>query len=432
MHKQAKRNDQATNGTLRPKMIGSQYSQFYRLCAIFIFMVSVVIMPVTPAQADKASPEIGFGDKTDAQIMKENLRLPRIGVLGPMEGDLKFYGIEASNGAELASDELNAAGGVGGQEFELLVYDTKGSIAGARNGVDAFIKHQALAVVGAATGEVSFSSNKALNESQLIMVSAGSRRRLGDTGPYNFRITLNDSDGIRELVTYVIEEKKLKKFVLFSSVINDYSIKLSAAFKKELLKKNVEVLEELYIWSPEMSNIMPEERGVKGQIKRLEGKTPDAIIFTGDGKEAAELLRELEKLGMRVPLIGGEDLMVEEFTSMGEKAAGSMIYSGFDADSQEPNVKAFVDTYTKRFGKAPSRLAALSYDAYKMVAAAVEKSESLRPSHIRKSLLATRDFDGVTGKTAMSPTGEAIKGSFIFEFAKKGNGYSFVSVKSPF
>ncbi len=384
------------------------------------------------AASDRASPEAGYGEKTESEIRREKPRAPRIGALGAMTGELKQYGIEATNGAELASDELDRKGGIRGMEFELLVFDTKGAISGARKGVETFLEYNTLAVVGAATGEVSFAASKMINDNQLIMISAGSRRRLGDTGPYNFRNTLNDTDGIKSLIDYIEKNRNWKNFTLFSSVLNDYSIKLNAIFKSELLKRNLNISHELYLWSTAMTNINEEEKTIAGQMKLLVKNTPDVIVFTGSGKEAVEVIEEMKKNGIHLPLVGAEDLNAPEFTALGERAAGALLYGGFDVNSKNPKVVAFVKAYRKKFGSLPSRLAALSYDSYNLLARAIEKAESMRPSHLRKALLSIKDFHGVTGRTSIGPTGEAEKKAFIFQLKKQGGDYKFVSVQDGF
>lgn len=364
--------------------------------------------------------------------MKERPRDPKIGVLAPISGELKVFGEDAVDGAELAADEVNAKGGIKNNELELLVYDTGGSMPGARLGVETFIKHRVIAVVGAATAEVSFASNKSLNENQMILISAGSRRRLGDTGPYNFRNTLKDKDGISGLVKHLVEKNGWKRFAILTSLVNDYSIKLTAAFKASISKTDAKLSHELYFVSSQMKNVAGDETSLSAQVKKLHENTPDALIYTGDGDEAADLVKEMRAQGIDIPLIGGEDLMVPAFTALGKKAEGTLIYGGFNVHSDRPNVKKFVDEFTKRYKRPPSRLAALSYDAYMLLADAIDRAPSLRPTHVRLALLDTKDFRGVTGKVTFDDTGEAKKDVFIFKFTKSSKGgYGFKCIVDP-
>ncbi len=381
--------------------------------------------------SDRTPAEYGYGMKTEKEIQMEQPRAPKIAVLGPLTGELEFFGNEASNGAELASDEFDAKGGINGQEFELLVFDTKGQISGARQGIQAFIDNNVLAVVGAATGEVSFSASKQLNDNQLIMISAGSRRRLGDTGPYNFRITLNDPHAVESLIGYIAKEKKWKDFAILSSVVNDYSIKLTASFKNALYNHNLNVTHELFLWPVAMTHQSTDDTSIAVQITKLKKNTPDALIYTGEGKEASEIVREMRKQGVNIPLVGSEDLMIPEFTSLGSDAYGTIVYGGFDVNSENPNIRKFVEAYTRKFGQPPSRLAALSYDAYGLLAQAIKMSPSLRPNHVRAALASIKNFHGVTGKTSISSSGEALKEPFVFEFMEKDGNSVFQGIKEP-
>ena len=379
----------------------------------------------------RASPVAGFGHKSEEAIAKERERKASIAVIGPLTGDLKLFGNEASNGAEMASDEFDAQGGIKGKEFELIVLDTKGEIIRARQAFKAIINRNSIAVVGAATGEVSFSSTKAINESQLIMVSAGSRRRLGDTGPYNFRITLREKQGVDALIKYLKKEKNWKKFAIMSSVVNDYSIQLSADFKAGIINNDLEVSHELWLWSSRTTNISNDDSSIAAQVGKLKASPPDALVFTGAGKEAGDLVRELKKQGVNIPLVSSEDLMVPEFMKLGKDIVGTVIYSGFNPDSKRPKLKKFVKKYKKRFGSEPSRLAALSYDAYSLIAEAVIKSPTLKPSHVRKALMEVKGFEGVTGTISITESGESIKEPFLMEVRKVGRQYKFVGVQDP-
>lgn len=386
--------------------------------------------PVQEAQSqEEAAPTVGFGKKKEVEIQREKPRAAKIGVLAPLTGELEFFGTEAVNGAELASDELDAAGGIKGQMYELVVYDTKGAVSETQKGVETLLDQKTLATVGAGTGEVSFSATKLVNDHQLILVSAGSRRRLGDSGPYNFRITLDDDLAIKGLLDYVAANKKWKNFALFSSLVNDFSVRLNATFKSEILNHNLNVSHELFLWGKGMSNMSEEDTSMAAQLAKLKKNTPDALVFTGDAEEAKELVVQMRKQGINIPLVGGEDIMAPEFTALGQKAEGTLVYGGFNPDSSNPKVKNFVDSYKKRFGKDPTRLAALAYDAFNIIVEGVKAAPSLRPSHVREAMNVIKGFQGVTGKITFTESREAIKEPFIFEMARKDGKYKFVCVK---
>ncbi len=392
-----------------------------------------LLTPVeNPESGERVSAEVGYGDKSDVEIMRENPRPPRIAALGPLTGELNYYGKEALNGAELASEELDAAGGVNGVEYELLVVDSKGSIAGTRQAIEALLEYSVLAIIGAGTGEVSFSANKSINENQIIKISAGSRRRLGDTGPYNYRNSLDDTRAVASLVSFIKKERPWRRFAIFSSVVDDYSVQQSAYFKVALLNAGMTISHELFLWGAAMTNVSAEETSIDAQVSEMVKNPPDAVVFTGNPVEGADLLNAMRAKGINAPLIGSEDLIDQAITSLGAKGAGTLVYGGFNADSSEPLVRRFVDAYAKKYGQPPSRLAALAYDSFNMVVEATRQAPSLRPSHVRLALDGIKNYRGVTGPTTINDVGESLKEPFIFELKSEGDKAAFVAIKEPF
>jgi branched-chain amino acid transport system substrate-binding protein len=123
--------------------------------------------------------------------------------------------------------------------------------------------------------------------------------------------------------------------------------------------------------------------------------------------------------------------MVPEFYSLGEEAAGTLIYAGFNPNSDNQRIKKFVSNFRNKYKRDPSRVAALSYDAYYVLAKGIETAKSLRPYHIRESLMKTKNFPGITGITSFNENREAIKEPFLLELKRKDNKFTFVSIREP-
>ena len=377
-------------------------------------------------EREKVSAEVDFEKKTEEQISAESLRKMKVGVLGAETGELYEYGLKTLKGVQLAVEDVNAAGGINGQPLELVHYDTVSSMKGALRAVDSLIDEGVAAIIGSATNEVTFSASKILNDRQTILISAGTRRRIGDTGPYMFRTTLPDDIGVDELIDYCISKLGIKKFALFSSMTNDYSITLTALFKKSILNKGGEIVEDVFLWSELTANISKEESSIESQIGKIKSKLPEAVVYTGDPVEGVKIVKEMRKQGIKVPLIGGEDLYIDSFLKEGKDAVlGTIVYSGFCGNFDSPLNKKFVDSYKKKTGENPDRIAALGYEALMMVAEALRKTKSMRPTHIRDSLSGIRDFKCITGVVSFSDTREAKKHAHILKAEKEGEKIRF-------
>jgi len=376
--------------------------------------------------SEKVSAEVDFEKKSEAQISAEPLRKMKVGVLGAETGELSEYGLKTLKGAQLAVDEINTSGGINGQSVELVHYDTGSTMNGTLSAVDNLIGEGVAAIIGSATNEVTFGATKILNDKQTILVSAGTRRRIGDSGPYMFRTTLPDDTAVDELIAYCISKLGIKKFALFSSVTNDYSITLTALFKGSILNKGGEIVEDCFLWSETTANISKEDSSIESQIGKIKSKSPEAVVYTGDPVEGIKIIREMRKQGIKVPLIGGEDLYIDNFLKEGKDAVlGTIVYSGFYGNSNSPHIKKFVESYKKKTGENPNRIAALGYEAVMIVAEALQKTKSMRPSHIRDSLSGIRDFKGITGEVSFTDKREVKKHAYIFKAEKEGEKIRF-------
>src|SRR3990172_7695615 len=378
---------------------------------------------------EKVSSEVDFEKKTDAHISAEPLRKMKIGVLGAETGELSEYGLKTLKAVQLAVEEINEAGGINGQPLELVHYDTGSTMNGTLSAVDNLIdKEEVAAIIGSATNEVTFSSTKKLNDRQTILISAGTRRRIGDTGPYLFRTTLSDDIAVDELVDYCINKLGIKKFALLSSMSNDYSITLSALFKRFILNKGGEIVEDAFLWAELTANISKEDSSIESQVRKIKSKSPEAVVYTGDPVEGVKIAKEMRKQGIKVPMIGGEDLYIDNFLRDGKDAVlGTIVYSGFYGNSDSPQTIKFSDSYNKKTktGESPDRIAALGYEALMLVAEGLRKTKSMRPTHIRDSLSAIRDFRSVTGAVSFTDRREVKKHAYILRVEKEGGKIGF-------
>ncbi len=378
---------------------------------------------------ESSAPE-SKAEKTEEQILDEPLRNLTLGVMGPETGELSNFGKKTLNGVNLALDEVNKSGGINGQSVVLFQKDTHGSVQGAMHAAEAMIEKNVLAIIGSPTGEVTFSATKPLNDTRAIMFSAGTRRRIGDTGIYHFRNTQANAAAVTELVRYCFEEKGYKDFALFTSMVNDFSIELSAFFKSSVMLKGGTLSHDLFLWPETTTYITKEQSSIKAQIAKMkEGQIPDALIFTGDLEEGVKVLGALKEAGLSIPLIGGEDLVVDHFLAeAGKSGIGLIAFSGFHPDSSQAHIQKFVADYQGRYKEKPDRIAALAYDATMMVLQAAKNAPSLRSGHIRKEILKIRDFQGVTGVTSFTQTGEVTKLPVIFEVREKNGKPKFVAM----
>ena len=92
---------------------------------------------------------------------------------------------------------------------------------------------------------------------------------------------------------------------------------------------------------------------------------------------------------------------------------GCYFSNHYSTDDPNPVVQKFVTDYKAKYGVIPDALAALAYDAARIMAAAIEKAGSTDGAKIRDQIAATKDFDGVTGIITLNADRNAVKPAVI-------------------
>ena len=383
----------------------------------------------------KTGSELTYGPEMRLESGKDSSERPRemkIAVIGPETGELSEYGTKTLEGVLLAAEKINAAGGVLGKKVEIIHYDSKSGTKEASIATAKIIKENVIAIIGSPTGEITFNATQLANTSHTVFLSAGTRRRLGDSGPYIFRNTLTDDVAVRKIMEYTLKEEGYRDFALVTSMNNDYSIQLSALFKNEIIEQGGHLVADLSLWSKETANVKEAEMSLKDQVKEMKTKRPQAIIYTGDAEEGAQLMIEAKRQGLKVPMIGGEDLFSHGFIDLGKDAVlGSILYTGYAPDWEDERLKGFIREYKNKNGKSPDKVVALGYDAFNIIAKAIADAGSTNPSKVRDTLMNIKGFTGVTGVMSFTEEREPLKSPFLYKVTKDGDGAKFSLIETP-
>lgn len=347
-----------------------------------------------------------------------------IGIQGPETGNLAVYGQKTLAGAKLAVDEINAAGGVNGNTIKLVNYDSRGDKAEAANATQRLInKDKVCGIIGEPTSGATFVIGPIADRAKTVLLSAGATAKgVTDKKPFVFRDTLLDSDGGPATVKFIMEKFGWKNFALITSVNNDYSVGLSAIFKKAVQDFGGKIVAE--------QTISDGDTDFSAQITSLKSSNPQAIIFSGYYPEGSLILLEARKQGVNAPIVGGDGLLAPDLWNVAKDAAiGSIVYAGFSPEAKAKKVQDFVSKMKTR-GEA-DMFSAQGYDAVYLFADAMKKAkvkscaDPKQRTAMRDALAGIPGFDGVSGQMKFDKEGNAIKKPFIQEVSKKADGTYF-------
>jgi branched-chain amino acid transport system substrate-binding protein len=324
-----------------------------------------------------------------------------IGILLPLTGDAAQYGESMKKGIELAIDEVNQSHGIKGKKIILAYEDDRADPA---LGVSAFRKlvtiNKVPAVIGGATSSVTLAVAPVAEKNKIVFLSpASSAPAITNAGDYIFRNCTSDVFDGMVMANYAVQELKLKMFGILY-INNDFGLGLGNSFKVQVEKLGGKVVHEEAF-----------EQGVtdfRTQVSKLIASRPEAVFFVAY-KEAGRILRQAKELRFKTKFLSVgifEDPLVFELA--GNAAHGVYYtYRSYDPNSEDIRTKTFVNNFRSKFATDPDLYTVYSYDAAKILAFAMGKSD-LSGSGIKDSLYAVKKFPGVTGDITFDSNGDVL------------------------
>ncbi len=351
---------------------------------LFSFLAGVLLVPLIFSQAQ-------------AQV--------KIGLMAPLTGAWASEGQAMKQVVDLLADEMNKAGGVLGQQIEIIAEDDGGDPRQASLAAQRLSTQGIAAVIGTYGSSITEASQNIYDEAKIVQVATGSTAiRLSEKGmKYFFRTSPRDDEqGL--VAANTLKDMGFQKIAILHD--NTTYAKGLADEAQALLKAdNVNVIF--------FDALTPGERDYSVILGKLRSAGPDGVLFTGYYPEAGLLLRQKMAMNWDVPFIGGDATNNPDLVSIAGKdaAAGFMFLSPpVPQDLDSPEATSFMAAYrTKYQGDPASVWAVLAGDAFKVITAAIAGSNSTDPDKIAEFLrTGLKDFQGLTGTIAFDDKGDRV------------------------
>ena len=326
----------------------------------------------------------------------------KIGFNAPLTGFAAADGKSALNGAELAVEQVNAAGGVNGDQLELVVYDDQASPKESVPIAQKLIEKDG--VVAAVSGSYSGATRAAagiFQESGVPYISAFAiHPDITRAGNYVFRTSFVGEVQGRAGAKLVGDSLGKKRAVIIT-LKNDFGKSLAAGFKEAAGKYGVEIVAE-YEYSIKDRQFGP-------IVSKLRADKPDVIYASGYFFTAGPLVRQLRAAGIDVPVIGQEGYDSQKFIDIaGPASEGTIITTSLDRDSDAAETRDFISAYEAATGQKSDMVAASAHTAIKVLAAALKSAGSTDRAAIRNAIAATK-LTASTGQISFNDLGEVQK-----------------------
>ncbi len=333
-----------------------------------------------------------------------------IGEYGSLTGGIATFGISTKNGSELAFDEINKKGGVLGKQVKLLVEDDQSKPEEAGTVVTKLINQNGVcAVLGHVASSHSLAAAPICQSNQIPMISPSSTNpRVTQVGNYIFRVCFIDPFQGAVMAKFAADTLKLKKVAILVDVRSDYSVGLQTFFRQQFRQLGGEVVVE--------QSYSQGDSDFRAQLTAIKAANPEAVYLPGYYTEVGTIVHQARELGITVPFLGGDGWDSPKLWEIGGAALNGCYFSDhYSTDDPNPAVQKFVADYKAKYGQTPDALAALAYDAARILADAIQKAGSTDGSKIRDALAATKDFPGVTGSISINADRNAVKPAVILK-----------------
>jgi branched-chain amino acid transport system substrate-binding protein len=328
----------------------------------------------------------------------------KIGEVDPLSGGVSQFGIGCHQGIVLALDQINSAGGVLGQQIELVTEDDQSKPGQSATAVRKLItQDKVVAILGDATSSATLESAPIAQANKIPMITpSATNPRITQVGDFIFRVCFLDELQGRVIARFARQNLKAAKIFTLTDVKQDYSVDLEKFFKDEFTKLGGTIVGQ--------QSYSSGDTVFRAQLTAIRGLRPDAIYVPGYYQEVALIVKEGRQIGLTMPFLGCDGWANQALIAIGGKAMDGCYFTNhFSPEDQSPIVKEFVGKYREKYGSAPDTFGALGYDAASILCDAIKRAGSSDSQHIRDALAKTAGFNGVTGLISFDANRNAAK-----------------------
>lgn len=333
------------------------------------------------------------GTQTGAETIK-------IGAIGPLTGGAAVYGNAVKNGAQLAVDEINKAGGINGMKIEFRMEDDEHDAEKSVNAYNTLKDWGMQMLMGTVTTQpclAVINNTKADNMYQLTPSASGADVIVNDN---TFQVCFTDPNQGIASADYIADNRIAKKVAVIYNSSDAYSSGIYNTFKSEAAAKGLEIVATEAFTEDSKTDF-------SAQLTKVKSSGAELLFLPIYADAASSLLSQASKLGLNVKYFGcdGLDGILDIEGFDGKLAENVMLLTPFAANATDETTQKFVSAF-KAAGYEESTLnqfAADAYDAIYIMKAAAEKSgvkAGMSVSEIgdaMKGVMPQITVDGVTG-----------------------------------
>lgn len=333
------------------------------LCLAMLFSLAAC------ASKDDTTADTSSDTSDTADTTTDGEKTVRLGLIGPMTGDYANYGTSTRDGAQIAVDEINEAGGVNGYTFVLDTQDSQGDPDSAVSAYGKLMDNGMDVSLGCVlSGEAQSVITAAVEDGILIVTPTSSAKACIEGNPNAFRVCFNDPAQGTASADYIADNGLATKVAVFYQSDIDYSAGLYETFAAEAAVKGIEIVEEQTFTAGSATDFST-------QINAIRDSGCELVFLPIYAAEAATFLTQAAGKLDGITFFGCDGMDgIQTKVSDTSLIEGLMMLTPFAADAEDEATQSFVEKYLPIHDNiAPDQFAADGYDAVYIVKAAMEQ-----------------------------------------------------------
>lgn len=348
----------------------------------------------------------------------------KVGVVSPMTGATATFGQENANGIRMAYEKLKATTW---KELEIVIEDDKSEAIESTNATRKLLSVDKVnALIGAPTSSLALASAPIVQEAKIPFITpTATNVKVTLTGDYITRACFTDDFQGVVMAKFAAQTLKKTKGLVLIENTSDYSKGLAKSFTDEFSKLGGSLV------TKDELTYAAKDTDFQSLLRKVKRLNPDFIFVPGYYVEVGLIIKQARSLGITAPFLGGDGWDSPKIFEIagGNAMNGSYISNHFAPDDKSPVVQNFVKEYEKKYGIKPGSFAALGYDSLGILVDAVKRAKSTSPKDIKDALVATKNYQGITGSISFDKNRNPTKSAVVLQATN--SGYIFHSRVNP-
>lgn len=294
----------------------------------------------------------------------------KIGGIGPLTGSTAIYGQAVMNAAQMAADEINAAGGINGYQIEFNPQDDESDAEKAVNAYNTLKDWGMQMLLGTVTSQPCIAvEGEAVNDNMFLLTPSGSAVECISAGDNAFRVCFSDPNQGTASARYIGEHELATKVAVIYDSSDAYSTGIYNNFAAEAANQGFEVVAAEAFTADSKTDFSV-------QLQKAKDSGAELVFLPIYYTEASLILTQAAGMGYEPQFFGCDGLdgllAVDGFDTA--LAEGVMLLTPFAADAEDEATQTFVANYEEQFGDTPNQFAADAYDGMYIIKAAAEQA----------------------------------------------------------